>query len=96
MFEILKPFLKIDQIIVQNLMFILYTKFTIAILIVFSILLSTKEYFGKSINCISGGGAETIVDEQILFLDNYCWLTGTYSIKNFSDTEASLKCKCSI
>lgn len=43
-------------------------------LIVFSILVTSKQYFGDPINC-------DVVDDRKTVIDTYCWIYGTFTIK---------------
>lgn len=75
MFNVVKPLgelLKIKQINTSDPCFVLNTKLTTAMLILFSMLLSTKELFGKSIDCYS----ESESNKEIM--DEYCWINGTF------------------
>lgn len=76
MFNAIKPLgelLKLKQINTSDLFFVLNTKATTAMLVLFSVLLSTKELFGKSIDCYTGLNA--MMNEV---MNEYCWANGTF------------------
>lgn len=70
-----KSLIKLEQIHTDNNVFKLHYKFTVIILIVFSILLTSKQYFGDPINCDVDYSRKDVID-------TYCWIYGTYIIKN--------------
>lgn len=75
MFNAVKPLgelLKLKQINTSDAFFVLNTKLTTAMLVLFSVLLSTKELFGKSIDCYS----ESDSNKEIM--NDYCWTNGTF------------------
>lgn len=57
--------------------FCLHTKCTFIILILFTILLSAKQYFGDPIHCISNGEYK----HDLEYAKVYCWTMGTYILK---------------
>lgn len=75
MFKILKSLgelLKLEEIETSDTFFVLNTKLTSTILVLFSVLLSTKELFYKSIDCYS----ESELDKEAM--NDYCWTNGTF------------------
>lgn len=75
MFAAIKPLaelLKLKDINTSDSFFVLNTKWTTAMLVLFSVLLSTKELFGKSIDCFSEN------DSNKEIMNDYCWTNGTY------------------
>ncbi|XP_030745236.1 innexin inx2-like [Sitophilus oryzae] len=64
----------------DNNVFKLHYKFSVILLIVFSILLSSKQYFGDPIVC------ETAKDKELIKV--YCWITGTFIQKKNIDAAA--------
>ncbi|EFA07886.1 Innexin inx2-like Protein [Tribolium castaneum] len=65
-----KSLVKVEQIRTDNNVFRLHYKLTVIMLIVFSILLTSKQYFGDPINCK--------VEENRDIVETYCWIHGTY------------------
>ncbi|XP_045476578.1 innexin inx2-like [Harmonia axyridis] len=78
-----KSLIKIDQIHTDNNVFKLHYKFTVIMLIIFSILLTSKQYFGEPISC-NVGSTESGMKEII---ELFCWIHGTYIVSSsLSDT----------
>lgn len=71
-----------DKIRTDNNVFRLHYRFSVILLIVFSVLLSTKQYFGDPIHCHQTSG--TIPQEV---LDSYCWAFGIFTIQNNAQGE---------
>ncbi|XP_063916937.1 innexin inx2-like [Zophobas morio] len=65
-----KSLVKVEQIRTDNNVFRLHYKLTVIMLIVFSILLTSKQYFGDPIECH--------VAEKKHVIEMYCWIYGTY------------------
>lgn len=84
----LKALLKVEKIHIDNNVFKLHYKVTVILLVVFSILLSSKQYFGDPIDCDVDGGRKD-------FMDTYCWIYGTYVVKKTLKGKY-LKCNYSI
>ncbi|GJQ72035.1 hypothetical protein Trydic_g3137 [Trypoxylus dichotomus] len=70
-----KSLIKLEQIHTDNNIFKLHYKFTVIILIVFSILLTSKQYFGDPISCDIEYSRKEVIE-------TYCWIYGTYIVKN--------------
>lgn len=70
----LKALLKVEKVHIDNNVFKLHYKVTVILLVTFSILLSSKQYFGDPIDCDVDGGRKD-------FMDTYCWIYGTYVVK---------------
>jgi len=70
-FSSVKSLLKVDTVKIDNNVFRLHYKATMFILVVFSILVTQKQYFGDPIDCLSHK-----MDSEIM--DSYCWIHGTY------------------
>lgn len=68
-----KSLVKLEKIHTDNNVFKLHYKFTVIMLIIFSILLTSKQYFGDPIDCD--------VQEKKDVIDTYCWIYGTYIIR---------------
>lgn len=65
-----KSLVKIEQIRTDNNVFRMHYKLTVIMLIVFSVLLTSKQYFGDPIECQ--------VSENKDVIEAYCWIYGTY------------------
>jgi innexin len=59
----------------SNAVFRLHGKFSVAISLVFAVLVSAKQYFGDPIDCFVTNAAIKAS------LDKYCWVIGTYTSK---------------
>lgn len=68
-----KSLIKLEKIHTDNNVFKLHYKFTVILLIVFSILLTSKQYFGDPIDCQ--------VSSYKSVIDKYCWIYGTYIVR---------------
>lgn len=71
----LKALLKVEKVHIDNNVFKLHYKVTVILLVVFSVLLSSKQYFGDPIQCDIDGG------KNKEFMDTYCWIYGTFIVK---------------
>lgn len=72
----LKSLIKIDVIVTDNHVFRLHYKVTCALLIAFSILVTSRQYIGDPIDCISKDSVPPRV------LDTFCWIHSTFSVKD--------------
>lgn len=82
MFNAIKPLgelLKLEQINTSDHFFVINTKLTTAMLVLFSVLLSTKELFGKSIDCYSDSASVKEI------MNDYCWTNGTFVVAESFD-----------
>lgn len=78
MMDFLKSFkslIKLEQVHTDNNICKLHYKFTVIILIVFSILLTSKQLFGDPINCDIEYSSKEVIQ-------TYCWIYGTYIVKD--------------
>ncbi|XP_026466610.1 innexin inx2-like [Ctenocephalides felis] len=66
--------LKLDNICIDNNVFRLHYKATVILLIVFSILVTSKQYIGDPIDCISTAGIKRET------FNTFCWIFSTYTI----------------
>lgn len=71
----IKSLIKVEEVHIDNNVFKLHYKFTVIMLIVFSVLLTSKQYFGEPIDC-------DVDYERKKIIDTYCWIYGTYIVKN--------------
>ncbi|XP_017782370.1 PREDICTED: innexin inx2-like [Nicrophorus vespilloides] len=74
-----KSLIKLEKIHTDNNIFKLHYKFTVILLILFSILLTSKQYFGDPIDCD--------VETRKSVIDTYCWIYGTFVIKRTLNEE---------
>lgn len=65
--------LKIDPVSIDNITFRFHYKVTMIILVTFSLLVTSRQYFGDPISCI-GDEFETEA------IDVYCWIQSTFTI----------------
>ncbi|KAK5641194.1 hypothetical protein RI129_009741 [Pyrocoelia pectoralis] len=70
-----KSLIKLEKIHTDNNIFKLHYRFTVIMLIVFSILITSKQYFGDPINC-------DVAYDRKSVIDTYCWIFGTFRIKS--------------
>lgn len=61
----------------DNAVFQLHYRFTVVMLLLFSILITTKQYFGDPIDCDTSG--TTGVHKDVV--ETFCWIYGTYTLK---------------
>jgi len=71
-----KGILKTDELTIDNVVFKLHYRVTVAILIGSSLIGVAKQYFGDPINCQTASGVNSKV------LDDYCWIHSTFHIRN--------------
>lgn len=76
-FKSFKSFIKLDEIQTDNDVFRLHYKFTVIMLSVFSLLLTSKQYFGDPIACQVGA-----TQHAVSVVEAYCWIYGTYVNKD--------------
>jgi len=76
LFGSLKAFIKPQSVIIDNHIFRLHYKFSVVILVAFSIMVTARQYFGDPIDCISRD------DIPNNLLDTYCWIHTTFSLEN--------------
>ncbi|XP_060526772.1 innexin inx2-like [Cylas formicarius] len=67
-----KTWAKLGDVQTENVVFKIHCKITVLMLILFSVLLSSKQYFGDPIDC------DVAQRKEIVNL--YCWTTGTFII----------------
>lgn len=71
-----KSILKIDDLTIDNVVFKLHYRVTVAIFIGSSLIGVAKQYFGDPINCQTSSGVSSKV------LDDYCWIHSTFHVRN--------------
>lgn len=67
--------IKPDKVTIDNVVFQLHSKITVTMLIAFSIIVTTVQYFGDPIECYST--SESVPSG---LLNTFCWITTTFSI----------------
>jgi len=76
LFDPLKKLVVPEKVAIDNGVFRLHYKATVIILVLSSIMLTAKQYFGDPIECFVQGVPAGIVD-------TYCWVHGTYTMRRF-------------
>jgi len=66
-------FLKFDAVCIDNNVFRLHYKATVMVLVMASVLVTSRQYIGDPIDCLVDGVPGGI-------MDTYCWIHGTFSI----------------
>ncbi|XP_063380965.1 innexin inx2-like isoform X1 [Cydia fagiglandana] len=71
-----RAFLKLDNVSIDNNVFRMHYKVTVIMLLVFTLLVSSKQFFGDPIHCM--GDSDSDKDA----INSYCWIYGTYTLKS--------------
>ncbi|KAG5678804.1 hypothetical protein PVAND_008438 [Polypedilum vanderplanki] len=79
LFESLKSLTRLHQISIDNLTFKIHYRVTFLILVICSILITSYQYWGKPISCLTEDG-----DAEQYILD-FCWVASTFTIPKFYD-----------
>lgn len=74
-FGSVKGLIKLDSVCIDNNIFRLHYKATVIFLIVFSLLVTSRQYIGDPIDCIVEGVPPNV-------MDTYCWIHSTFTIPN--------------
>lgn len=69
----------VDNIQKDNVVFKLHYRFTVMLLLVFSVLVTTKQYFGDPIKCDTTSGSKDLQST----VETFCWIYGTYTLSDF-------------
>lgn len=75
-FSSLKSLIALNKVVIENGVFILHCKVTVSMLLVFTILITTKQHFGEPIDCFSE-------KDDVKFaraVDSYCWIHSTFTV----------------
>lgn len=72
-FGSVKGLLKLDSVCIDNNVFRLHYKATVIILVMFSLLVTSRQYIGDPIDCI-------VDDIPLHVMDTYCWIYSTFTI----------------
>lgn len=65
--------LKIDKVCIDNNVFRLHYKATVAVLMAFAVLVTCRQYVGDPIDCIVDGVPSNV-------MDTYCWIHSTFTV----------------
>jgi len=76
LFTSAKSLLKIDELTIDNIVFKLHYRVSVALLLGSSLIGVAKQYFGDPINCQTSSGVSSKV------LDDYCWIHSTFHVRN--------------
>jgi len=79
-----KAILKTDDFVIDNVVFKLHYRVTVALLLGASLIGVAKQYFGDPINCQTASGVSSGV------LDDYCWIHSTFHLRQ--DFQGSVGC----
>jgi len=76
-FQQFQKFCKSEKVAIDNLVFRLHYKVTVILLVLFSAMLTAKQYFGDPIDCFTN-------DKNVpgKMVSTYCWVHGTYTLRN--------------
>lgn len=80
MYSVVQPIsklLNVKHFVTSDIYFLINTKLTVVLLILFSVLLSALDLLRTSIDCYTDNN-----DRRKAMMDNYCWSMGTYICKN--------------
>lgn len=75
LFKQLSVFLKLDSVQIDNNIFRLHYKGTVIVMVLASLLVTSRQYFGDPIDCMVDGVPGGI-------MDTYCWIHSTFTIPN--------------
>lgn len=73
-----RSFLKFENVCTDNNVFRMHYKLTVIVLLVFTLLVTSKQFFGDPIHCMSD--SEKDGDKEAI--NSYCWIYGTYTLKS--------------
>ncbi|XP_026821363.1 innexin inx2-like [Rhopalosiphum maidis] len=74
----IKTLLKFDNVVIDNIVFRLHYRATVLILLVCSILITSRQYFGDPIDCMVEGIPTNI-------MDTYCWIYSTFTLPKWNN-----------
>lgn len=84
-FGSLKEIVKIQSVCIDNNVFRLHYKFTVVVLVAFSILVTCRQYFGDPIDCIQNDD----IPENVL--ETYCWIHTTFTLPSAWDKKVGVE-----
>ncbi|XP_013198065.1 innexin inx2 [Amyelois transitella] len=73
-----RAFLKYENVCTDNNVFRMHYKVTVIMLLVFTLLVTSKQFFGEPIHCMADSEKDTDKDA----VNSYCWIYGTYTLKS--------------
>ncbi|CAG9785911.1 unnamed protein product [Diatraea saccharalis] len=73
-----RAFLKFENVCTDNNVFRMHYKATVIMLLVFTLMVTSKQFFGEPIHCMSDGKSNSDKDA----INSYCWIYGTYTLKS--------------
>lgn len=73
LFSSVQSLLKQDKVHISNKVFLMHSKVTVIILSVFSILVSSRQFFGNPIDC-------TVHGAPAYMMETFCWIHATYTV----------------
>lgn len=73
LFDSVKSLVRVRVIVTDNAVFQLHYRWTVVLLVVFSILVTLKQYWGEAIICKVDGGRQSLVEK-------FCWTETTFTI----------------
>lgn len=73
-----RSFLKFENVCTDNNVFRMHYKVTVIMLLVFTLMVTSKQFFGEPIHCMGDGNKDTDKDA----VNSYCWIYGTYTLKS--------------
>lgn len=74
----LGAFFRLETACVDNPIFRLQYRFTVPLLLVFTLMVSTKQFFGEPIHCIGDTNNDRVA------INSFCWINGTYTVKKLT------------
>ncbi len=75
LFDSLRSFIKPQSCVIDNPIYQLHYKWTVLILLAFSVMVTARQYFGDPIECMGPAGVPPKL------LDTFCWVHTTYSVE---------------
>ncbi|KAK7069424.1 Structural component of the gap junction, partial [Halocaridina rubra] len=78
-FKKIRHLMKLDSIVIDNVIFRFHYKVTMVFLVAFSLLVTSRQYFGDPIDCIVEG-----VNRKTI--DIYCWFHSTFTLPALTDS----------
>lgn len=88
-FSVLKDHVKLkvtqDSIAIDNMVFKLHYRITFLILLISTLLVTSKQFIGEHIRCIAGHGMS---DDVVNVINTYCFFTSTYTVAKHLNASA--------
>ncbi|XP_022182075.1 innexin inx2-like [Myzus persicae] len=72
-FSSVKGLVKLDTVCIDNNIFRLHYKVTVIVLVIFSLIVTTRQYVGDPIDCLVNGVPTHI-------MDSFCWIHSTFTV----------------